>query len=110
MVSPSLCSSLLSLRSNVLAKNSEDAESTLKIMLDTSKKIHELSVQMGGLGTTVEESAKKSQQLEKVIQTLPVLLETALEVQNISHSVRLAELREQGMGVLYGFILPSLNI
>jgi hypothetical protein len=67
-------------------------------MLDTSKKIHELSLQMGGLTVSAEESAKKSIQLEQVIQLLPLLQESATEVREISHSIRTAELREQGTG------------
>jgi hypothetical protein len=67
-------------------------------MLDTSKKIHELSLQMGGLTISAEESAKKSIQLEQVIQLLPLLQESATEVREISHGLRTAELREQGTG------------
>lgn len=84
--------------SNILAKNSEDATNGLRLMLDTSKKIHELSLQMGGLTVSAEESAKKSIQLEQVIQLIPLLQESAMEVREISHSIRTAELREQGMG------------
>jgi hypothetical protein len=65
-------------------------------MLDTSKKIHELSLLMGGLTVSTEESAKKSIQLEQVIQSIPMLQETATEVREISHGIRTAELREQG--------------
>jgi len=67
-------------------------------MLDTSKKIHELSLQMGGLTTSAEESAKKSIQLERILQLIPLLQESATEVREISHGIRTAELREQGMG------------
>jgi len=67
-------------------------------MLDTSKKIHELSLQMGGLTTSAEESAKKSIQLEQVLQLIPLLQESAMEVREISHGMRTAELREQGTG------------
>jgi hypothetical protein len=67
-------------------------------MLDTSKKIHELSLQMGGLTTSAEESAKKSMQLDQVLQLIPLLQESAMEVREISHGVRIAELREQGTG------------
>jgi hypothetical protein len=84
--------------SNMLAKNSEDATNGLQLMLDTSKKIHELSLQMGGLTVSAEESAKKSIQLEQVIQLIPLLQESAMEVREISHGIRTAELREQGMG------------
>lgn len=65
-------------------------------MLDTSKKIHELSLQMGGLAVSVEESAKKSFQLEQLIHSIPILQCTASEVREISHGIRIAELREQG--------------
>jgi hypothetical protein len=74
--------------SNILAKSSEDAANGLWLMLDTSKKIHELSLQMGGLTVSAEESAKKSIQLEQVIQLLPLLQESATEVREISHSIR----------------------
>jgi hypothetical protein len=83
--------------SNLLAKNTEDATKGLQLMLDTSKKIHELSLQMGGLTVSVEESAKKSIQLEQVLQSIPLLQETATEVREISHGIRIAEVREQGM-------------
>ena len=82
--------------SNLLAKNTEEATNGLQVMLETSKKIHELSLQMGSLTVTAEESAKKSAQLEQVIQSIPLFQETAAEVQEISHSMRIAELREQG--------------
>jgi hypothetical protein len=81
-----------------LAKNTEDATNGLQLMLDTSKKIHELSLQMGGLTTSAEESAKKSIQLERILQLIPLLQESATEVREISHGIRTAELREQGMG------------
>ena len=67
-------------------------------MLDTSKKIHELSLQMGGLTTSAEESAKKSIQLERILQLIPLLQESVTEVREISLGIRTAELREQGMG------------
>ena len=66
--------------SNLLAKNTEDATKGLHLMLETSKKIYGLSLQMGGLAVSAEESAKKSAQLEQVIQSIPMLQETATEV------------------------------
>ena len=81
-----------------MAKNTEDATNGLQLMLDTSKKIHELSLQMGGLTTSAEESAKKSIQLERILQLIPLLQESATEVREISHGIRTAELREQGTG------------
>ena len=91
--------------SNLLAKNTEDATKGLQLMLDTSKKIHELSLQMGSLTVSAEESARKSVQLEQVIQSIPLLQETATEVREISHGMRIAELREQGTNKIVGLIL-----
>lgn len=65
-------------------------------MLDTSNKIHELSSMMTGMSVSLEESAKKAFQLEQLISLLPMLSETASEVREISHGMRIAEMREQG--------------
>jgi hypothetical protein len=79
-----------------MAHNTEDATKGLQLMLDTSKKIHDLSLQMGGLTASVEESAKRSIQLEQLIHSMPILQDTVSEVREISHGIRTAELREQG--------------
>ncbi|EXJ57084.1 hypothetical protein A1O7_07428 [Cladophialophora yegresii CBS 114405] len=77
---------------NLLSKSSEDATKGLQEMLQVSKKISELSAQMG---LSTEESSKRAAQLEHIIALVPMLAKTAADVNEISQAARLAELREQ---------------
>ncbi|OQV07153.1 Ankyrin repeat-containing protein [Cladophialophora immunda] len=77
---------------NLLSKTSEDATKGLQEMLLISKKMSELSAQMG---RSADESSKLAIQLEGIIALVPVLARTAADVNEISQATRLAELREQ---------------
>ncbi|OCT49282.1 ankyrin [Cladophialophora carrionii] len=77
---------------NLLSRSSEDATKGLQEMLQVSKKISELSAQMG---LSTEESSKRAAQLEHIIALVPMLAQTAADVNEISRAARLAELREQ---------------
>ncbi|KIW65653.1 hypothetical protein PV04_07893 [Phialophora macrospora] len=77
---------------NLLSKSSEDATKGLQEMLQVSKKISELSAQMG---LSTEESSKRAAQLEHIIALVPMLTKTAADMNEISQAARLAELREQ---------------
>jgi len=77
---------------NLLSKTSEDASQGLQQMLETSKKISELSAQMG---LSADESSKRAAQLEQIIALVPLLNTTANNVNELTHAARLAELREQ---------------
>ncbi|OAP63558.1 hypothetical protein AYL99_02785 [Fonsecaea erecta] len=76
----------------LLSKASEDATKGLEEMLLISKKMSELSAQMG---RSADESSKLTGQLEAIIGLVPILARTATEVNEISQATRLAELREQ---------------
>ena len=54
---------------------------------------------MAGMTSLLEETSKKSVQLEQIMQIMPMLSETASELREISHGMRVAELREQGMDI-----------
>ncbi|KIX98765.1 uncharacterized protein Z520_05226 [Fonsecaea multimorphosa CBS 102226] len=77
---------------NLLSKTSEDATKGLQEMLLISKKMSELSAQMG---RSADESSKLAVQLEGIIALVPLLARTATDVNEISQATRLAELREQ---------------
>lgn len=77
---------------NLLSKTSDDATKGLQEMLEVSRKISELSAQMG---LSAEESSKRAIQLEEIIALVPMLARTAVDVNEISQAARLAELREQ---------------
>lgn len=77
---------------NLLSKTSEDATKGLREMLDVSKKISELSAQMG---LSAEESSKRAFQIQQIMALIPVLAKTAVDVNELSHAARLAEVREQ---------------
>ena len=77
---------------NLLSKSSDDATKGLQEMLEMSRKISELSAQMG---LSTEESSKRALQIEQIIALVPLLAQTAMDVSEISHAARLAELREQ---------------
>ncbi|EXJ74159.1 uncharacterized protein A1O5_02453 [Cladophialophora psammophila CBS 110553] len=77
---------------NLLSKTSEDATKGLQEMLLISKKMSELSAQMG---RSADESSKLAVQLEGIITLVPILARTAVDVNEISQATRLAELREQ---------------
>lgn len=77
---------------NLLSKTSEDASKGLQQMLETSKKISELSAQMG---LSADESSKRAAQLEQIIALVPLLNKTAANVNELTHAARLSELREQ---------------
>lgn len=77
---------------NLLRKSSDDATKGLQEMLDVSKKISELSAQMG---LSAEEASRRAAQLEQIIALVPVLSKTATDLNEISQATRLAELREQ---------------
>ena len=77
---------------NLLSKSSDDATKGLQEMLEVSRKISELSSQMG---LSIEESSKRATQLEQIIALVPMLARTAADVNEISQASRLAELREQ---------------
>lgn len=76
----------------LLSQSSEDATKGLQKMLDESKKIRELSAQ---IGLSTEEASKRTAQLEHVIAVVPMLERTAANVTEIAEATRLAELREQ---------------
>ncbi len=90
--------------SNLLARNSTDATKNAQAMLGT---LHELSLKMAGMTSLLEETTKQTVQLEQIIQIIPMLSETANEVREISHSMRLAEQRDQGMSLC--FVRTSTN-
>lgn len=77
---------------NLLSKSSDDATKGLQEMLEVSRKISELSSQMG---LSTEEATKRAVQIEQIIVLVPLLAETAADVKEISQATRLAELREQ---------------
>ncbi|KIW83537.1 hypothetical protein Z517_02782 [Fonsecaea pedrosoi CBS 271.37] len=77
---------------NLLSKTSEDATKGLQEMLLISKKMSELSAQMG---RSADESSKLALQLEAIIDLVPLLARTVADVNEISQATRLAELREQ---------------
>lgn len=77
---------------NLLSKTSEDASKGLQQMLETSNKISELSVQMG---LSADESSKRAAQLEQIIALVPLLNNTAANINELTHAARLSELREQ---------------
>lgn len=77
---------------NLLSKASEDATRGLQEMLEVSKRITQLSVQMG---LSAEESSKRAVQLEQIIALVPMLAKTGVEIKEMSHAIHLAELREQ---------------
>ena len=62
---------------NLLSKSSSDAAKGLQEMLGVSKKITELSAQMG---LSTEESSKRALQLEQIIALVPMLAKTAVDV------------------------------
>jgi hypothetical protein len=74
---------------NLLSKSSEDATRGLQEMLEVSRKISELSAQMG---LSTKESSKRAAQLEQIIELVPIL---TMDVHEISQAARLAEAREQ---------------
>jgi Cdc6-like AAA superfamily ATPase len=77
----------------ILAKNSKNAEKTLKEVLTASRKVSELQLQYGMNAT---EATKRAADVERVLQLIPLLLQDTLaEVRDISHGVRTAELRER---------------
>ena len=77
---------------NLLSKSSEDATKGLQEMLVVSRKISELSAQMG---VSAEESIKRGAQIEQIITLVPMLARTATDVSAISQAARVAEMREQ---------------
>ncbi|EXJ88377.1 hypothetical protein A1O1_05307 [Capronia coronata CBS 617.96] len=77
---------------NLLSQTSDDATKGLQKMLEESKKIRELSAQ---IGLSTEEVSKRAVQLEQIIALVPMLTRTATEVTEIAQATRLAELREQ---------------
>lgn len=77
---------------NLLSKTSEEATQGLQEMLAVSRKISELSAQMG---LSAEESSKRASQLEQIIALVPMLTRTAVDVNELSQAARIAELREQ---------------
>ncbi|KAL6244479.1 hypothetical protein RBB50_008721 [Rhinocladiella similis] len=77
---------------DLLARTSEDAAKGLQEMLDVSRKISELSAQMG---LSNEEAAKRAAQIQEIIVLIPTLANTALDVNELTHAARMAELREQ---------------
>ena len=76
---------------NLLSKSSHDATKGLQEMLEVSRKISELSAQMG---LSAEESSKRATQLETILSLVPTLAQTAAQVSEISQAARLAEMRE----------------
>ena len=76
----------------ILSKASDNAQESLKLMLDQSKKIQEMMDEQGLATNTM---VRQSAMLESVILALPLLEGTAEEVREISHSMRLSEQREQ---------------
>jgi len=76
----------------ILSKTSEDATKGLQEMLDVSKKINELSAQMG---LSAAESTKRASQLQDILALLPLLTDTAEAVKELSNAARLAEIRDQ---------------
>ncbi|KIW48394.1 uncharacterized protein PV06_00983 [Exophiala oligosperma] len=77
---------------DLLARTSEDAAKGLQEMLGVSRKISELSAQMG---LSNEEAAKRAAQIQEIIALIPMLTNTALDVNELTHAARMAELREQ---------------
>ncbi|KAK5439601.1 hypothetical protein LTR34_000569 [Exophiala xenobiotica] len=77
---------------NLLSKTSEDATKGLREMLGVSKKISELSAQMG---LSAEESSKRASQIQQIMALIPMLAKTAVDMNELSHAARLAEVREQ---------------
>ncbi|KIW19973.1 hypothetical protein PV08_00548 [Exophiala spinifera] len=77
---------------DLLARTSEDAAKGLQEMLEVSRKITELSAQMG---LSNEEAAKRAAQIQEIIALIPMLTSTALDVTELTHAARMAELREQ---------------
>ncbi|KIX01570.1 uncharacterized protein Z518_09296 [Rhinocladiella mackenziei CBS 650.93] len=76
----------------LLSQTSDDATKGLQEMLQVSRKISELSAQMG---LSTEESSKRTAQLEQIMALVPMLARTAADVSELSQASRLAELREQ---------------
>ena len=62
---------------NLLSKTSSDATKGLQEMLEVSRKVSELSAQMG---LSTEESSKRALQLEQIIGLMPLLAKTAVDV------------------------------
>ena len=76
----------------ILSKASDDAEQSLKQMLELSKKTEEMLLEQG-LATTA--LVKQSSMLEGIIILVPELKRTSEDVREISHTLHLAEQREQ---------------
>ncbi|KAL2399710.1 Ankyrin-1 [Exophiala dermatitidis] len=76
----------------LLATSSDAATEGLQKMLDESRRIREMSAQ---IGLSTEEVSKRAAQLEQIIALLPMLAQTAVDVTGIAQTARLAELRDQ---------------
>lgn len=76
----------------ILSKASQDASKGLQQMLELSKKTEEMCAAQGLI---LENAAQHQTKLEQLLAFLPILNSTADAVREVSHTVRLAEVREQ---------------
>ena len=82
--------------SNLLSRTSEDVTKTLELQLYTSRKVLDLTAEIGTLSTLATEALKSSTQIAQILQLISSFHNTSGALKSLSDNVDILASRSQG--------------